>query len=307
MIDKNLSKICFGGAALSGEGGGYGFGSMREADAETLLLQSFEKGINFFDTAPIYGYGLSETRIGKYLKSFREKIFVISKSGVNWHENKRVDMSNSQTVTEKMLHESLKRLNFDYIDCYMVHWPDSQTDIRVPMEVLAKAKKAGKIRNIGLCNTHISDLTKAMEIDSIDLVQSEVNFFNNAFTPEFKNFLQEKNIQAMGWGTFDKGILLDKVSKERKYEKCDARSFAPWWKKQDLTSKLAAVKKLKEALATTSHSLLEFNLAYNFLESNIMSAAVGFKNGEQLETTLKALNNLPTPETVVRIKNYVNS
>ncbi|MFN8369206.1 MAG: aldo/keto reductase [Bacteriovoracaceae bacterium] len=302
-----LSQICFGGAALSGEGGGYGFGTLSEKEAEYILIQSFEKGINFFDTAPIYGFGLSEIRIGKYLKQVRDKIVVISKSGINWHESKRVDRTNSREVTEKMLGESLNRLNFDYIDCYMIHWPDPRTDIRIPMEVLSKAKQAGKIRSIGLCNTNIEDLQKALEIDTVDLVQSEVNFFKNAIKGELQDLLQKNSISAMGWGTFDKGILLDKVTKERKYEKCDARSSAPWWKQQDLDKKLTIVKKLKQELQNTNHNLIEFNLGYNFLEANLLACAIGYKNLEQLESILLALDNLPQNETITRIKNHVNS
>src|SRR5690606_12662881 len=100
-------------------------------------------------TAPIYGFGLSEERFGAYLP---KEAFIISKSGVDWHANKRVNMTNDPFVTERMLNESLKRLKRDSIDLYMIHWPDSRVDIRLPLEVLARAQKAGKIKYIGLCN-----------------------------------------------------------------------------------------------------------------------------------------------------------
>ena len=93
---KTISSIpmAFGGAAISGEGGGYGFGNISEADSIELLHMSYDLGLRIFDTAPIYGFGLSEIRMGKAFKEMREKVFIVSKSGVTWGDNKRVDMSN---------------------------------------------------------------------------------------------------------------------------------------------------------------------------------------------------------------------
>ena len=86
-----ISSIGFGGAAISGEGGGYGFGAISEKEAISLLHESLEKGMTVFDTAPIYGFGTSERRMGKAFKDRRDKAFIVSKGGITWHENKRVD------------------------------------------------------------------------------------------------------------------------------------------------------------------------------------------------------------------------
>jgi len=166
LLLNSISKIplAFGGAAISGEGGGYGFGDINENDSIELLNSAYDKGIRIFDTAPIYGFGLSEVRMGKAFKQTRDKVFIVSKSGVTWGENKRVDMTNDPVVTTKMLEQSLRDLQSDYIDLYMIHWPDTRVDIRRPLEVLAKAKHQGKIKHIGLCNTNIADLEKGSEI-----------------------------------------------------------------------------------------------------------------------------------------------
>jgi myo-inositol catabolism protein IolS len=173
---KSLKDIGFGGAGLSSGGGGYGFGKI-EGEID-LVHEAVDVGIEIFDTAPIYGFNQSEITLGLALKNLREKVKIVSKSGVTWHPNMRVDMSNDAKTTQKMLEQSLTNLNTDYIDIYMVHWPDPKTDIRYPLEVLAKAQIEGKIHSIGLCNTNLEDLTKALEMVKVEYLQSECNLFN---------------------------------------------------------------------------------------------------------------------------------
>lgn len=287
--------IAFGGAAISGEGGGYGFGEISEGESLELLHQAFDGGIRIFDTAPIYGFGLSEVRMGKAFKNMREKVFLVSKSGVTWHENKRVDMTNDPKIAEKMLEQSLKDLNTDFIDLYMVHWPDARVDIRRVMEVLSRAKHQGKIKHIGLCNTNVDDLNKAFEIDRVEVVQSEFNLFTNKFVREhIFAYLKEKNISFMSWGTLDKGIITGRVDETRKvYDKTDCRSWAPWWKDMDNSAKFQAMKNLWPLMDKKGHTGLELALAFNLSFPELSVAICGARNKNQLETLLKAASNLP--------------
>jgi myo-inositol catabolism protein IolS len=279
MIYKEISAlklsmpvITFGGASLSGEGGGYGFGQMSETEAQKLIMAAWEAGITVFDTAPIYGFGLSEERLGRYLP---QDALVVSKSGVSWHETKRVNMTNSLQETQKMLHQSLVRLKRDCIDIYMVHWPDKNVDIRVPLEVLKKAQEAGKLRWIGLCNTNSEDILKAREIAEITVIQSELNLFNQK---PFDDLGDEwRDLWSMSWGTFDKGILSGRVSPERKFSQEDCRSWAPWWNKKEVKKKIERTDELKKILFDYHLSLPEFCIHYNLYYYGISSALVGFK------------------------------
>lgn len=292
--------IAFGGAAISGEGGGYGFGEISEGDSIELLQQAYEGGIRIFDTAPIYGFGLSEIRMGKAFKNMREKVFLVSKSGVTWHENKRVDMNNDPVIATKMIEQSLRDLNTDYIDLYMVHWPDSKFDIRRTVEVLAKARDQGKIKHIGLCNTYPEDLNKAFEVSRIEVVQSEFNLFTNSYVREnLFPILKEKNISFMSWGTLDKGIITGRVDEKRSaYDKSDCRSWAPWWKDADNSAKFEAMKKLWPLLDKNHHTGLELALAYNLSFPELSVAICGAKNLNQLTSLLKAAKSLPKGDEI---------
>lgn len=301
-LDFYVTEISFGGGSISGEGGGYGFGHIGEDHAISLLHAAFEKGINLFDTAPAYGFGLSEKRIGKSFAKKRDGVFLVTKGGITWDDNKRIRIDNSPKVIKKMLDQSLKDLRTDYVDLYMIHWPDKNVDIRKPMEYLSKAKDEGKIRSIGLCNSFPEDILKAFEIDQVSILQSEFNLFNSKAKDELFAIMNEKNIGFMSWGTLDKGILTGRVTPERRFDNVDARSYAPWWKNEDKTPKFKAMEKIHPLLRETNHSGLELALGYVLQFNELSTALCGVRSLEQLESAVNALNNLPDKTIVEKAK-----
>ncbi len=287
-------KLGFGSASISGEGKGYGFGPISENESIKLLNSAKENGIKLFDTAPIYGFGLAEKRIGKAFRSCREDVFLASKSGVSWHDNGRVNMSNDPKIARKMIEQSLRDLQTDYIDLYMVHWPDHKFDIRQTLEELAKAKLEGKIKHIGLCNTNIEEIELASEVDEIEVVQSEFNFFQSQIIDELFSYLNKNNISFMSWGTLDKGILTGRVHKDRKFEKDDCRSNAPWWKAMDKDSRYQTMEKIKPLLEKNNFSGLDLALNYNLSHDIVDIALCGARSIDQLMSLLESYKkNMP--------------
>lgn len=296
--------LAFGGASISGEGAGYGFGDIDESTAIDLLNEAKDLGIRVFDTAPIYGFGLSEQRIGKAFRKNREEVFIISKSGVTWGNNKRVDMTNNPVKTREMLEQSLRDLDSDYIDLFMIHWPDKRVDIRKPLEVLARAKNEGKIKHIGLCNTNLEDLAKAAEIEKIEVVQSQLNLFETEVTELFE-YLKEREISFMSWGTLDKGILSGRVNKDRKFDKSDCRSWAPWWKGMDKEPRYKMMDTIEPFLKKHGHTSLELALAHNLSYGEVSTLLCGARSSAQLNGLVAALKHLPSSELVEEMKELV--
>ncbi|MDA9189484.1 aldo/keto reductase [bacterium] len=285
------ARVCFGGASLSGSGGGYGFGEISKQKAHHLLNYSYERGIKVFDTAPIYGFGQSEKTLGEVFKKVRESVFYISKSGVDWHSTKRVNMSNCPKVTERMLHQSLKDLKSDYIDLYMIHHPDKKIDIRKPMEVLAKAKQMGKISSIGLCNTSLEDYQKCLEIEKIEALQMEHNFYKRDSFESFKHLIEKDHLTFFCWGGLDKGILSGDVYPDRVYDPCDARSWAPWWKKENKEKKYLTVKKLKSVLEGAGYSLIDLSLHFLMKTDKYLYPLFGMKSSEHVDKIFDCLDH----------------
>jgi myo-inositol catabolism protein IolS len=267
----------FGGAAISGEHGGYGFGPTKQTGAD-LINHAFDRGVRVFDSAPIYGFGNSEKVIGQALKTKRDQVQIISKSGVHWHDNRRVDMSNDPKITRSMLEDSLRRFDSEYIDLYMIHWPDGNVDIRRPLEVLAKAQEEGKIKHLGLCNTNADDLKAAKDVANIEVIQSEFSLFNTGMKDLAKDFSKEQSF--MSWGTFDKGILTGRVTKAREQAnqsgENECRKSAPWWRQKDVLSKVERMPKLfkkwDEIGLTPMEGALSFNLSHDFCDMVLVGA-----------------------------------
>lgn len=280
--------VSFGGAALSGEGGGYGFGLVTKKEAEELLQYAFDIGINVYDSAPIYGFGLSEQRLGEFLKSKRDQVYVTTKSGVTWSSSKRVNMTNDPKTAEEMLLQSLKDLRTDYIDMYFIHWPDANVDIRKPLEVLAKYQSKGIIRKIGLCNTNIADLDKAKEITQIDIIQSEYNLFNRNVEKEIFPFCEKNNSAFMSWGPLDKGALTGNYDLKRTYEDCDARKSAPWFKKSDLEKKVHKVEEMKKMLPANCNMMEMLNSFYQS-QKQVSTILVGAKTPQKLNQYITSM------------------
>ena len=296
--DYDVSVIGFGGAAISGEGRGYGFGAISEDASIALCHRCIDAGINLFDTAPVYGFGTSEQRLGKALLGRRDDVFLVSKSGITWDDNKRMHVTNEPDVASRMLEQSLRDLRTEYLDLYLVHWPDKDVDIRRPVEALRKAQEQGKIRFIGLSNTNPDDLTKAMEVAEIAVLQSELSLFHRGPVDDLYPMAREHDLGFMTWGTLDKGILTGRVTRERTFDRHDLRSRAPWWTKVDRTPKFEAMAEIEPLLRDAGHSGLELALGYVLALQETSTALCGVRDRGQLESAIAALDNLPSADVI---------
>lgn len=285
-LGKSFSKLCFGGAGISGEGRGYGFGEIGQDQAVELLQRAYEHGVNIFDFAPIYGFNLAEKRAGAAFREVREKVSLVSKCGVNWSDSGRVDMSNDPNVALKMLDNTLRNFQSDYVDIYMVHWPDPRVDIRSTMEVLYNAKEKGKILHLGLCNTSADELRLAKEVSPVEVVQGELNLFQRDAFRALGDELDD-SILTMGWGTFDKGILAGSVKEDSRFTSDDCRSWAPWWKKSNWKERAAFTDKAMKNFKLSSRDLARLSL--QFSQSEADTSLCGMRGLEHLERNLEYL------------------
>lgn len=306
-LDVEVSVVGMGAAAISGEGGGYGFGHISDNDSVALVHAAQDAGINLFDTAPIYGFGMSEKRLGKALQGERrDRAFIVSKSGITWDNDKNVRLDNSAETTEKMLNQSLTDLNTDYIDLFLVHWPDPETDIRQTVEILVAAQKAGKIKAFGLSNTNPDELALASEIAPPQVVQAQMNLFENGPVQSLFPSVRKNSMGFMSWGTLDKGILTGRVHDTRKFDDVDVRSHAPWWTSVDHTPRYKAMETITPLIQDAGHSGLELALSHVLAHPEASTALCGMRNLKQVESACAAASNLLSQSLLEDVRSIAN-
>ncbi|MCS6837850.1 MAG: aldo/keto reductase [Bdellovibrionaceae bacterium] len=291
--DQNQFNSCplvFGSASISGEAGGYGFGPCSEAEAAELLACAWKSGITYYDTAPIYGYGSAERRLGRYLP---KEAKIITKGGVDWHPNGRVNLTNHPQVIRRMIEESLHRLGRP-IHVYMIHWPDPKIDIRHSLEPILWYQSQGLITEIGLSNPTWQDFEKAKELTPIRYLQMEGSYL----TPKpIMEFLSTKSDQSppilQSWGTLKKGILTGRVHLKRRFAPEDARSYAPWWKRLDLAKLIEQSSFFLQISKEWNISPATLAVVYNLNTLGFDQAIVGFRTPQDIETVISELRTIP--------------
>ena len=169
MLEFNLSKLCFGCEAL----GGTDWGDINVQDIEKAINFAVERGINFFDTADVYGLGLSEKRLSSILGDKRHDMFIATKGGVRWNvtKSKRAEIvfDSSPSYITKAVEQSLQRMKLETLPLYYIHWPDQHTFIKETLDCLNKLKGEGKIKYIGLSNIKDLELETALNYSKVDL------------------------------------------------------------------------------------------------------------------------------------------
>jgi aryl-alcohol dehydrogenase-like predicted oxidoreductase len=216
----NVSRLCFGGCPM----GQFGWGRTDKESFVNAINLAVNNGINFFDTADIYGVGEAEKTLGETIYTYRSKVFVATKFGVRIKNGKSF-YDNSPEWIEKALSDSLKRLQTNYVDIYQIHYRDA-TPINIVMEKLISLKRKGLIRYIGLSNVLESSFEEYIPYK--DHIISFQNEFSLANQKNRNNLLLTSNkldITPMTWGSLGQGILTGKYNLENtKFDKDDRRS-----------------------------------------------------------------------------------
>ncbi|HYE68714.1 MAG TPA: aldo/keto reductase [Anaerovoracaceae bacterium] len=170
-IEEEISAIGIGCWNMGGD-----WDSSDETTSKEIIHAAIDMGVNFFDVAPVYGWGLSETILGKALKDGRRnKVLIASKGGLLWNEEHVTTNNLSRASLLKEVDNSLRRLQTDYIDIYQLHWPDPKVPLEETAEALQLMKESGKIRYVGLSNFDQNDVEEMMKMISVDCQQSLYN------------------------------------------------------------------------------------------------------------------------------------
>lgn len=208
--DLRVSRFCMGGCPM----GGYGWGSVQESELLDAVHAALDAGVNFFDTADTYGLGQSERTLAKGLGSRRRDVVIESKFGVRVGGGKTV-YDNSPEYIQQALEESLRRLNTDYIDVYLVHYRDGKTPIADVVGKLEELKAAGKLRYYGLSNIHGDGLEELLPYAGrFACCQDELSLACRKNEDDLRAVQSRLRATPMTWGSLGQGILTGKYNRE---------------------------------------------------------------------------------------------
>ncbi len=285
-LDIKPSCIGLGGEQL----GGHGWSDLNETDLVIAVNEAIDFGVTLFDTAPIYGLGHSEEILGRTLGPRRKDVLIATKVGLKWEKGasfqKTTDSSPKRIIQE--VEDSLERLNTDYIDLYQIHWPDHDTSVSDTMVAMAKLKKQGKIRAIGVCNFSLALLKEAMQYGQISTLQIPYNLLDREAEYELMPFCRRYGIAVIAYTPIAKGLLSGKYDGLTKFGSDDNRSRHPYFTEKALPQNLRIVEKVKTVAQRIGKTPAQVALHWALENSNITTALIGVKGLVQLKENIKA-------------------
>ncbi len=288
-----ISAVGFGCWEIGG-----GYGSIEESEFIKAVNRALDLGINCFDTAEAYGFGASEKSLAKALGSRRKEAVITTKFGVGYPDAPNYRDSTRKRVVES-IDKSLRALNTDYVDVYLIHWPDRVTPFEEPMQALDELVKQGKVRAVGLSNFKLSEIERCARRRRVDVVQYCWNMFDRRMQKEIFPYCRENGIGVMAYGSLAYGMLTGTLSEESAFEKGDWRSrrgqlgninlFQHLFGPAHFLNNLRAVEDLKLIAKRYQKSLPQLALRWTLSNPVISTALVGCRNPREVDDNVGAL------------------
>lgn len=286
--DLRVSRFCMGGCPM----GGYGWGSVQESELLDAIHAALNAGVNFFDTADTYGLGQSERTLAKGLGSRRRDVVIESKFGVRVGGGKTV-YDNSPEYIQQALEESLRRLNTDYIDVYLIHYRDGKTPIADVVGKLEELKAAGKLRYYGLSNIHGDGLEELLPYAGrFACCQDELSLACRKNEDDLRAVQSRLRATPMTWGSLGQGILTGKYNRENVCFGADdrrSREIYVNFHGEKLEQNLRIVEALKKIAANREKSVAACAIRWilDTLPESVVIA--GVKRPAQLSANVEAM------------------
>lgn len=292
--DLKVSRFCMGGCPM----GGYNWGRVEQDELVGAIRKAIDTGVNFFDTADTYGLGQSEKTLAKGLGANRQDVIIETKFGVRV-EGGKTFYDNSPAYIEAALDNSLRRLETDYIDIYLIHYRDGATPMEDVVEKLIQLRDKGKIRYFGLSNVTTADIEELKPFKGLFVnCQSEFSLACRKNEEDLRRLQAELELTPMTWGSLGQGILTGKYDLNSKFGYDDRRRLDIYvnFHGEKLKKNMEIVDVLREIAVNRGKTLSA--CAIRFILDCIPEsvALAGIKRADQLISNLDAMGWSFTPE-----------
>jgi aryl-alcohol dehydrogenase-like predicted oxidoreductase len=307
--DLKITPIGFGAWAIGGGDWQYAWGPQDDKDSIAAIHRALDLGINWIDTAAIYGLGHSEEMVARALKSASRRPYVFTKCGLRWREEKSIYRSLKAGSVAEELENSLRRLGVDVIDLYQVHWPDPDEEIEEGWAELERLRQAGKIRWIGVSNFNVEQMKRAQKIAPITSLQPPYSMLRPGAAVELLPFAQANGIGVINYSPMLSGMLTGKMTMERiaTMPADDWRRRNPEFNEPRLSRNLLLVDLLRAI--GNDHGVVPgvVAVAWTLRHPAITAAIVGGRSGLQVEETAPALTFRLSEDEYARINAFLDA
>ena len=307
--DLQLTPIGFGAWAIGGGNWEFAWGPQDDNESIAAIHRALELGVNWIDTAAIYGLGHSEEVVARALKSSSHKPYVFTKCSVRWHADRSIYRSLKAASLAEELDGSLRRLGVETIDLYQIHWPDPEAEIEEAWETLARFREQGKIRWIGVSNFNVAQLKRALKIAPVTSLQPPYSMLRRAIEAELLPFAQANGIGVINYSPMVSGLLTGKMTAERiaAFPADDWRRRSVEFNEPRLSRNLRLVELLREIGNGYGVAPGVVAVAWTLHHPAITAAIVGGRSAQQVEGLAAALDFRLSEEEYGRINGFLAS
>jgi aryl-alcohol dehydrogenase-like predicted oxidoreductase len=294
-----LTRIGLGTWAIGGAGWQYAWGNQDDKDSIATIHRALDRGINWIDTAAVYGVGHSEEIVGRAVRGRRDRVIIATKCG-------RILAPDGVSITSRLaassvrseLEASLRRLKTDHIDLYQIHWPDPDPDIEEGWGVIAKAVTEGKVRFAGVSNFGVAQMKRIQAILPIASLQPPYSMLRREAERELLPFCAENGIGVICYSPMQMGLLTGTFTKARAaaLPQNDIRSRNAFFTEPALTRNLELVEKLRPIAQRNNRSMSELAIAWVLRRPEVTAAIVGGRRPRQVEEVVTAADWELSPE-----------
>lgn len=307
MQKRKLRDLEVSALGLGCMGMSYGYGKPKDVkEMRELIAKAYDRGINFFDTAEVYGPYTNEELVGSAIKGFRDKIVVATKFGIQITEGRQI-VNSSLDVIKKSIDGSLKRLNIECIDLYYQHRVDTNTPIEEVANLMAEFHKQGKIKAWGLSEAGIETIKKAHNIFPLTAIQSEYSMWWREPEKELFNVLEERGIGFVAFSPLGKGFLSGRFDANSSFKSDDFRSTVPRFNQENIKANLALIDELEGIVQAKNATKAQIALAWNLAQKPYIVPIFGTTSLERLDENLGALGVSLSQEELDSINSKLDS
>jgi aryl-alcohol dehydrogenase-like predicted oxidoreductase len=286
-----ISRVGFGAWAIGGTGWWHAWGAQDDEESIAAIRHAVELGVNWVDTAPIYGLGHSEEVVGRALQGLDERPYVFTKASL-YEKDGAVAHSLKRDSIRREVEASLSRLKLDAIDVYQIHWPDPDEDVEEAWTTFAELKSEGLVRHIGVSNFDVAQLRRAQAIAPVETLQPPYSLLERAIEDEILPFAAQEGIGVVTYSPMASGLLSGAMTRERiaalpdnDWRRHDARFQEP-----ELSRHLALVDRLQAVAERHDTTPGAIAVAWTLHNPAVQGAIVGFRRADQIDPLVVAAN-----------------